>query len=84
MLSLSDNNQTIVIEAFNSTSIYQDDLLIIGNPYFAQMVNQIYPTELLLNKAHPSNTEPPFLNLDLSITNCLVWTKIDVQTLILK
>ena len=29
MLSLSDNNQTGVIEAFNSTSRYLDDLLNI-------------------------------------------------------
>ena len=27
MLSLSDNNQTDIIEAFNSTSRYLDDLL---------------------------------------------------------
>ena len=33
MLSLSDNNQTDVIEAFNSTSRYSDDLLNIDNPY---------------------------------------------------
>ena len=47
MLSLSDNNQTDIIEAFNSTSRYLDDLLIyIDNPYFEQMVGQIYPTEL--------------------------------------
>ena len=51
MFSLSDNNQTDIIEAFNSTSIYLDDLLNIDNPYFEQMVCQIYPTELLLNKA---------------------------------
>ena len=34
MLSLSDNNQTDIIEAFNSTSRYLDDLLNIDNPYF--------------------------------------------------
>ena len=34
MLSLSDNNQTDIIEAFNSTSRYLDDLLKIDNPYF--------------------------------------------------
>ena len=51
MLSLSDNSQTDIIEAFNSTSIYLDDLLNIHNPYFGQMVGQIYPTELQLNKA---------------------------------
>ena len=34
MLSLSDNNQTDIIEAFNPTSRYLDDLLNIDNPYF--------------------------------------------------
>ena len=49
MLSLSDNNQTDIIEAFKSTSRYLDDLLNIDNPYFEQIVGQIYPTELQLN-----------------------------------
>ena len=44
MLSLSDNNQADAIEAFNSTSRYLDDLFYIDNPYFEQMVAQIYPT----------------------------------------
>ena len=48
MLSLSDNNQTDIIEALNSTSRYLDDLLDIDNSYFEQMVGQINPTELLL------------------------------------
>ena len=62
-LSLSDNNQTDIIEAFNSTSRYLDDLLNIHNPYFEQMVGQIYPTELQLNKANSSDTEAPFFGL---------------------
>ena len=37
MLSLSDNNQADIVEAFNSTSRYLDDLLNSDNPYFAQM-----------------------------------------------
>ena len=48
MLSLSDNNQTDIIVAFNSTARYLDDLLNIDNPYFEQMSGQIYPTELQL------------------------------------
>ena len=60
MLSLSDNNLIDIIEAFNSTSIYLDDLLNIDNPYFEQMVGQIYPTELQLNKANSSDTEASF------------------------
>ena len=76
MLSLSDNNQTDIIEAFSSSSRYLDDLLNIDNPYFEQMVGQIYPTELQLNKANSSDTEAPFLDLDLSITNSIVSSKI--------
>ena len=78
MLSLSDNNQTDIIEAFNSTSRYLDDLLNIDKPYFEQMVGQIYvyPTELQLNQANSSDTEAPFLDLKLSITNGIVSSKI--------
>ena len=76
MLSLSYNNQTDITEAFNSTSRYLDDLLNIDNPYLEQMVGQIYPTELLVNKANPSNTKAPILDLNLSITNGKVSSKI--------
>ena len=48
---------------FKLTSRYLDDLLNIDNHYFEQMVGQIYPTEL-----HSSDTEAPFLDLNLSIT----------------
>ena len=41
MLSLSDNNQSDIIEDFSSTSRHSDDLLNIDNPYFEQMVGQI-------------------------------------------
>ena len=76
MLSLSDINQTDIIKAFNSTSRYLDDLLNIYNPYFEQMVGHIYPTELQLNEAFSSYTEAPFLDLNLSITNGIVSSKI--------
>ena len=46
MNSLNQDNQADVIEAFNSTSRYLDDLLSTDNPYFEGMVNQIYPPEL--------------------------------------
>ena len=49
MLYLSDNNQTDIIEAFKFTSRNLDDLLNIDNPYFEQMLGQIYPTKLKLN-----------------------------------
>ena len=39
MSSLSGDNQADIIEAFNSTSRYVDDLLNIDNPCFEGMVN---------------------------------------------
>ena len=55
MTSLSDDNQADIIEAFNSTSSYLDDLLNTDNRYFEGMVNQIYPSKLQLNKANTSS-----------------------------
>ena len=60
MISLSDNNQADIVEAFNSTSSYLDDLLNTDNPYFAQMVSLIHPTEHQLNKANHSDTKASF------------------------
>ena len=71
MLSLSEDNQSDIIEAFNSTSRYLDDLLNIDS-----MVNRIYPSELQLNKANMSDTEASFLDLHLSISDGFVKTKI--------
>ena len=51
--------------------------LNIDNPYFEEMVGQIYPTELQSNKAKSSDTEAPFLDLNLSITNGIVSSKIN-------
>ena len=66
---LSIDYQADVIKAFNSTSRYLDDLLGIGSPCFEGMVNQVYPSELQLNKANTSDTEAPFLDLYLSISH---------------
>ena len=40
------------------------------------MVDRIYPAELQLNKANSSNSESPFLDLNLSISNGTASTKI--------
>ena len=71
MLSLSDDNQPEVIEAFNSTSRYLGDLLNIDNNFFDSMINHIYPSELQLK-----DTESSFLDLHLSISDGFVKTKI--------
>ena len=76
MMSLSDDKQADVIDAFNTTSTYLGDILNINNVYF-YMVSQIYPSALQLNKANTSDTEAAFLDLHLSISNDIVSTKID-------
>ena len=73
MKSPSRENQAEIIEAFNSTSRYLDDLSNIDNIYFDQMVDRIFPTELQLNRTNSSNTEAPFLDLNLCISNGTVF-----------
>ena len=53
-----------------------DGILKINNVYFDNMVSQIYPAELQLNKANTSNTEASFLDLHMSISNDIVSTQI--------
>ena len=76
MMSLSDDRPAGVIDAFNTTSRYLDDILNITNVYFDNMASQIYPSDLQLNKANSSDTEATFLDLHLSISNDIVSTKI--------
>ena len=75
MMSLFADKDAEIIEAFNSTSRYLDDLLNIDNTYFG-MVKRIYSTELQLNKANSTDTEAPFLNLHLAISDGFISSKI--------
>ena len=66
-----------IIDAFNTTSRYLDDILNINNVSFDNMVSQINSSELQLNKANTSDTEAAFLDLhSLSISKDIVSTKI--------
>ena len=48
----------------------------MDNPYFATMVDTIYPRELQLNKANNTNVQASFLDLNLSIKDGFINTKI--------
>ena len=63
MKSLTKEKRYNIIDAFNSTSRYPEDLLIIDNIQFEQMVHRIYYTELQLSKANASDTEAAFFGL---------------------
>ena len=53
MMSLSDDKQADVIDAFNTTSRYLHDILNINNVYFDTMVHQIFPSNSNLIKPIP-------------------------------
>ena len=61
-MSLSDDKQADVIDAFNTTARYLDNILNVNNVYFDNMVSKIYPSELQLNKTITSDTEAAFLD----------------------
>ena len=76
MLCLSEDNQSAVNEAFSSTSRYLGDLFNIVNNFFDTIVNHICPSGFQLNKANVSDTQAIFLDLQLSISDGFVKTKI--------
>ena len=76
MKSLKKAIRYDLIDALNSTSRYLDDLLNIDNIHFEHMVHRKYTAELQLNKANASDTKAAFLDLNLSIHNDIVSTKI--------
>ena len=83
IMSLSDDKQAYVSDAFNITSRYLEDILNISNGFFDNMVSQIYPSELQLNKAYTSDKEAAF-TCQLLMILFLPKFMINVTTLILK
>ena len=76
MLNLSRDTQADVIEAFNNTSRYLDDIFNIDNPFFATMVHNIYPSELKLIKANNSDLVFSVQDFHLAVVNGKIISKI--------
>ena len=55
-----------LIDKFNDTSRYLDDIFTIDHPKFAEHIPDIYPRELQLNEANASDKETSFLDLNIS------------------
>ena len=51
MSNLPKSKRFDLIDEFNDTSLYLDDIFTIDNPAFAEHIPDIYPRELQLNKA---------------------------------
>ena len=60
MMFLPDDKQADIMDAFNTTSRYLDDILNNNTVYSDNMVSQIYPSELQLDKANTSYTQATF------------------------
>ena len=58
MMSLSDDKQVDIIDAFNTISRYLHD--IFNNVYFDNMESQIYASELQLDITKTSGTKATF------------------------
>ena len=60
MSNLQKSKRFDLIDKFNDTSRYLDDIFTIDNPLFAELIPDIYPREPKLNKANASDKETSF------------------------
>ena len=67
MSDLQKSKRHDLIDMFNDTSRYLDDIFTIDNPEFEKYIPDIYPAELQLNKANTSDKETSFLDLNIKV-----------------
>ena len=65
-----------LIDMFNDTSRYLDDIFTIDNPEFEKHIPDIYPAELQLNKANTSDKETSFLDLNIKVISSDIHTSV--------
>ena len=83
-MSLSDEKQADIIDAFNTTSRHFDDITNINNVYFDNILSQIYPSKLKLDNANTSDTKAPFFRYGFIMILLLQKFMIKVTTFFLK
>ena len=76
MSNLHKSKQYDLIDMFNDTSRYLDDLFTIDNPEFEKHIPDIYPTELQFNKSITSDKETSFLDLNIKVVGSDVHTSV--------
>ena len=76
MSNLHKYKQHDVIDMFNDTSRYLDDIFTIDNPEFYKHIPDMYPTELQLNKANTSDKDISFLDLTINVIGSDVHTSV--------
>ena len=76
MSNLQKSKRFDLIDKFNDTSRYLDDIFTIDNPAFAEHIPDIYPREPQLNKANTFDTETSFLDLNIIVIGSNVHTSV--------
>ena len=76
MSNLLKSKRFDLINKFNDTSRYLDDIFTSDNPTFAEHILYIYPRELQLNKANTSDEETSFLDLNIKVIGIDIHTSV--------
>ena len=76
MSNLQKYKRFDLIDKFNDTSRYLDDIFTINNPAFVEHIPDIYPRELQLNKANTSDIETSFLDLNIKVFDSNIHTSV--------
>ena len=74
--NLQKSKRFDLIDKFNDTSRYLDDIFTIDNPAFAEHISDIYPRELQLNKVNTSEKETSFLDLNITVIGNNIHTSV--------
>ena len=76
MSDLHKSKRFDLIDMLNDTSRYLDDIFNIDNLEFERHISGIYPAELQLSKANPSDKEISFLNLNIKVIGSDIHTSV--------
>ena len=76
MSDLQKSKRFDLIDMFNDTSRYLDDIFTIDNPEFEKHIPDIYPAELQLNKANTSDKDTSFLDLNIKVIGSDIQTSV--------
>ena len=76
MSHLHKSKRYDLIDMFDDTSRYLDDIFTIDNPEFGKHIPDIYPTKLRLNKVNTSDKQTSVLDLNIKVICIFVHTSV--------
>ena len=76
MSNFQNSKRFDLIDKFNDTCQYLDDIFTIDNPAFAEHIPDIYPRDFQLNKANTTDKEESFLDLNIKVIGYNIHTSV--------